>query len=432
MVFQHRKNRHGAKPKQLATSTKTTLTDFPEELLLHMLHHTTITEVLRLRETSKFFFPACTEIIRDKLKILYVHSSPSSVERAIGICKSDLSSEVEEICFVSKCVLWRCGCLDERVWRQWPSRNVTLRGRVDGQRACTFDQGYQELLSSLAELGCLQTVSFQESCDRPGFNMLSAQRMTNWLDTTAYRTGKFRGVVSKERKAENTLYAAKFKLMPPQAFPFDAIDALYAILNSGINFSRLVLPLEHIRDTLPHTPLDITRPQTLTSLDLTVSQYWRGFEWNTRCGEVIRSTAGTLLELRLGIRHTRGAGRNNYANTASSLRHLLENPESPLEAIDLPRLQRLEIHVPPERGLDPEQREGVTIQLFDLETFLAHHCKKLRTLHLTDICPILDYAFLLHGNDSMKDVQFLLGVPVCEIEGLGKNTRAWEILGRDE
>ena len=218
MVFQHRKNRHGAKPKQLATSTKTTLTDFPEELLLHMLHHTTITEVLRLRETSKFFFPACTEIIRDKLKILYVHPSPSSVERAIGICKSDLSSEVEEICFVSKCVLWRCGCLDERAWRQWPSRNVTLRGRVDGQGACTFDQGYQELLSSLVELGCLQTVSFQESCDRPGFNMLSAQRMTNWLDTTAYRTGKFRGVVSKERKAENTLYAAKFKLMPPQAF----------------------------------------------------------------------------------------------------------------------------------------------------------------------------------------------------------------------
>jgi hypothetical protein len=432
MVFQHRKNRHGAKPKQPAARTKTTLTDLPDELLLHMLHHATITEVLRLRETSKLFFPACTEVIRDKLKVLYVHPSPSSVQRAIGICKSDLSSEVEEICFLSKSPLFRDGRIDERLRRQWPSRNATSRDIVVGQGACTFDQGYHELLSSLAELGCLQTVSFRESCDRPGLNMLSAQRMTNWVDTTGYQTGHFKGVVSKERKAENTLYAAKIKLMPPWAFSFDDIDALYAILNSEIKFTRLFLPLELLMDTLPHTPIKITRPQTLTRLDLTVFPYWRTCQWHKRCGEVVRSTAATLLELRLGIRHSRWAHRRDSGDSAWSFRQLLKDPDSPMDDIDLPRLQRLELHVPPERGLNSEGPDSVMIQLFDLETFLAHHCKKLRTLHLTDICPILDYAFLVNGHESMRDIQFRLGVPVREIEGLGENTRAWEILGRDE
>ena len=70
MVYYHGKKARGAKPKQPGANK--TLTDLPDELLIQMLHDTDITAVLRLRATSKRFVHACTEIIRDKLKILYV------------------------------------------------------------------------------------------------------------------------------------------------------------------------------------------------------------------------------------------------------------------------------------------------------------------------------------------------------------------------
>jgi hypothetical protein len=107
MAFQHSNNRRGAKAKQ--PGTKTTLTDLPEELLLHILPHTDIKTVLRLRATSRFFVPTCTEAIRDKLKVLYVHPSPRSVLRALKIIESDLGSDVEEICFVSQTPHWWFG-----------------------------------------------------------------------------------------------------------------------------------------------------------------------------------------------------------------------------------------------------------------------------------------------------------------------------------
>ena len=177
MVFQSRKNRRGVKHKQpIAVFTK-----LPDELLLYMLHQMDITEVLRLRETSRFFVDTCTEIMRDKLKILYVHPTPRSVERAISICKkSDLSSEVEEICFLSKALPWRGDQQAMIYQRQWAFRNP--QDDVD-RPVRSFDQSYQKLLYSLAKLKSLQTFSFRESCDRPGFNILSAQRITNWQDT---------------------------------------------------------------------------------------------------------------------------------------------------------------------------------------------------------------------------------------------------------
>ena len=84
MAFQSRKNLLGAKQEQ----PKTVFTKLPDELLLYMLHQMDITEVLRLRETSRFFFNTCTEVMRDKLKVLYVHPSPRSIERAISICEA--------------------------------------------------------------------------------------------------------------------------------------------------------------------------------------------------------------------------------------------------------------------------------------------------------------------------------------------------------
>jgi hypothetical protein len=51
-------------------------------------------------------------------------------------------------------------------------------------------------------------------------------------------------------------------------------------------------------------------------------------------------------------------------------------------------------------------------------------------LHLTDIC--LQGMLVTGGRVSMKDIQFPERPPARDIEGLGENTRAWEILERDE
>ena len=72
------------------------------------------------------------------------------------------------------------------------------------------------------------------------------------------------------------------------------------------------------------------------------------------------------------------------------------------------------------------------MQSFNLDTFLKEHCKELRTLHLTDIDPTHLSPDLVNRVDSMKDIRLPEDVPAREIEGQGENTRAWEILERDE
>ena len=445
MVFHTRKNRRGARPKQ--PSAKATLNDLPDELLLHVLHSVDITAVLRLRETSRSFVPVCTEIIRDKLKVLYVHPSPSSVQRAIGICQSDLSPKVEEICFVSQTIFSRKYYpTGDRERRPWPLRGpkdekVTTHSILSGHSDCTFEHIYRELLKSLAALEGLQTFSFQESCDKLGFNMVSAQRIANWLDTVSYRIGPHLTGFSRECRAENRLYAAKFKLVPPRdAFKFADIDALTAVLNHpGINFTNLNLSCELFGDPyalfgnpIP-APHAITCPQTLTRLDLVVNTFWKYCEWHQLSGELLRSTASTLLELRLGIRSQHTARRGDHQNSAWSLGQLLLDIESPSEKnIDLPKLQRLDLHAPPDRRLYTVQRDDVMVQLFDLAAFLPQHCKELRVFSLTDICPTIDHVTLANGYDSMGDIPFSLGVPASEIANLDReHTRAWNIDARE-
>jgi hypothetical protein len=436
MVFQSRKNRRSAKQMQ----PEPVFTKLLDELLLRMLYQMDITEVLRLRETSRFFVDTCTEVMRDKLKILYVHPSPSSIERAITICgKPNLSSEVGEICFLSKAPYWNRQQGGENSLlhqRQWAFRNP----RDDADRPVrTFDQSYQELLSSLTKLKSLQTCSFQESCDRPGFNMLSAQRITNWQNTLGHRHRNFRDVRRHEIAMPDLNFI--YRQAPPKAFLFADDDALIAVLNSGINLTRLILPYELFGDPMPyrfsmhgtqrflrHT-LSVHRPQILTHLDLTVTACWEYCEWHAHSAELIYSAAATLLELRIGIRRSLRQTRN----TAGSLRELLGNPGdivTGMEYIDFPRLQRLELHSPPEWGPCPKQPVSVMVQRFDLDDFLEYHCKELRTLHLTDIDPTETLNSPVNGIDSMKNFRLPECVAAREIEGLGENTRAWEILER--
>jgi hypothetical protein len=237
MAFQHSNNRRGAKAKQ--PGTKTTLTDLPEELLLHILPHTDIKTVLRLRATSRFFVPTCTEAIRDKLKVLYVHPSPRSVLRALKIIESDLGSDVEEICFVSQTPHWWFGhCARGRdfAWLSRKTRNEQVSAfRYDPP---VFSKSYQDLLSAMAGLERLQKFSFQESCDRPGLNMLSAQRLTNWLKTIGLNVIPSNFLTADYYGFDLDAYESDASQSPN--FEFADIDALDAVLNHpGITVTRL-------------------------------------------------------------------------------------------------------------------------------------------------------------------------------------------------
>jgi hypothetical protein len=132
--------------------------------------------------------------------------------------------------------------------------------------------------------------------------------------------------------------------------------------------------------------------------------------------------------LRIGIRRSR---RQDH-DTVGSLRELIYDPDAHLQYIDLPRLRRLEFHSPSEWGLCTKQPVSVMKQSFDLDRFLEDHCKEMRTLHLTDIDPTRIFPSLDNGHDSMKDIRLPYDVAAREIEGLGENTRAWEILEREE
>jgi len=442
MVFQHSKKRHGAKPEQ--PGTKANFTDVPDELLLHMIHRTDITAVLRLRETSKFFVDACTEVIRDKLKILYVHPSPSSVQRAISICKSDLGTDVEEVCFVSQSPDPFPDATAKGACFPWPSHK-SENGRVPfsdfarerGLGNVAFTKSYHELFSSLARLGRLQAFSFQESCDRPGLNMHSAQRLSDWVQTIVPDP-----LVNRDRRAENALYKLKVNYVQKKSFVFLDIDALQAVLNyPGFNFTRMKLghdlpekPSENPSDT--GLSFGIDRLLTLTRLDLLATTYWKSPQWHLLCCELIQSTAPTLVELRLGIRHAELFNMREEFSMIT-LTHLLQGKDSATKYLGLPKLEQLEFYRMSART-QTRPLPHLMVQWFDLETFLANHCSRLRFLRLDEIVPILSRnkdREQRRGADMIMGIMHkYLGVPAREITDqytvpgrLYGDVREWEI-----
>ena len=440
MVYYHGKKARGAKPKQ-AKQPGAKLTDLPDELLIQMLHDTDITVVLRLRATSKRFVHSCTEIIRDKLKILYVHPSPSSVLRAINICKSDLSSNVDEVCFVSKAPNRITGALARGFDLPWPThtpRDEKGKPRKNPSNepwAAFFSQSYEELLSSLAGLKRLQAFSFQESCDRPGLNMLSAQRLSNWLKTIGQNM-----LPSKERRAENALYVVQVSFTPSNNFVFADIDALDAVLNHHkIHVTRLKLGHELLKPSSnPTCAMGIVRPQTLTRLDLLATTYWKRCEWHKFCRDLLRSAAPSLKELRLGIRNCIFSAEHDSGQSWHTLAHLLRDTNFPgAKYLDFPKVERLELYSAPSR-IPPSNLDLYMIQWFNLETFLNDYCRELRVLRLSDIIPIRDSIKLglLSPKDHtmMENMHLHLGLQVREITGPGLpevNAREWEIVSED-
>jgi hypothetical protein len=258
MASQARKKRHCAEPEP-------SLAGLPEELLLNILQHADVQSTSRLRQTSKSFVPACTGAIRDKvklMKVLYVHPCPTSVQHAITIRQLDASSEVEEICFVSK--NFHFGKVENGnvvpagpAAFPWPVREPLVNdapqtspwaqalAQLQEYIVSKFQSSYRELLSSLAALK-ITRFSFSEVCDKPGFNMISAQRIASWRETV------------EECKAATFKFAdvdALASVLSDPRFTFTNLRISHELAYVGCASS---LGMTHIGGYRPLTHLDLT------------------------------------------------------------------------------------------------------------------------------------------------------------------------------
>jgi hypothetical protein len=420
MASQPRKNRHCAEPIP-------SLAGLPDELLLNILQHADVQSTSRLRQTSKSFVPVCTGTIRDKvklMKVLYVHPCPTSVQRAITICQLDVSSEVEEICFVSK--NFRNDEDDNLIHAgsaifapagpaafPWPVREpleedasqtdpwAQALAQLQENVVSKFQSSYRELLSSLAALK-ITRFSFSETCDEPGFNMISAQRIASWRETIE----------------------SKNKLIPQADFKFTDADSLASVLSDQrFTFTRLKITHELAYEGCASSlgMMIIGSYRALTHVDLTVSHGCQS-AWGLHCGEFLSSTSSTLVELKIGFQ---------YRDTTPVVPIGDEEVdfECIVQVLQLPQLQHLELRrfPAPDANLPADNPNAVMLQHFDLGNFLAQRCKKLRFLQLTNVVPVLS------GQSppkpwTMADVVLQgFGSVASEISGLDEGTRAWDI-----
>lgn len=317
--------------------------------------------------------PACSSTVRARLKVLYIHPSPSSVRRAINICQSDLSSDIEEICLVNKVQWYEIRrrlrhCSECGLEYTWPSG--TPKGTED-KFDLSFGEGYSELLSSLAKLTSVQALSFTDACYQPGFNMVSTQTVANWMDTVKVLP------TSKERRAENKLYKSKTAITASPRFSFTDADVLQSLFQSPLGNRLRKLKLT---EELPHGNRwqRCIVPSMLTHVELHVNTGWAyRNKWEELCFQVLHHSAPTLQSVNLAFQHNPSFKREHKADRSL---------EAVLQEIEFPALQRLELH-----SLEPKPgtfAPSVLMQNFDIKTFISERCSRLRQLLLVRLLPL--------------------------------------------
>lgn len=407
MVFQSRKRRVPAKSQTVA---KPTIKEFPEELLLAILERTTgISEVLKLRETSKFFGSACVSTIRTRLKTLYVHPAPSSVKRAKKICKSYLSSEIEEICFVNK-IHWSLIRIpfhevDKGFAHTWTSHHAHEKKKG---LHFEFAAHYNDLFNALASLPKFKTVSFKDKCDEAGFNMVSEHTIYHWAFTI-----KDRANITKERRAENKLYGpvAKPTSKPTMAYNFSDIDVIVAAMN------RLKFTTLKLRDEIPFadaSALVNTSFGNLTRVELHMHLGWNTGPCQRFCHEILRSAAASLQDLRLTFQHNPAAIRRLRPEISFA---------TVVKDLDFPKLQYLEL-----LALDLPENLPYIPQIIDFKYFLSTSCKRLEHFRTIRVFPTFLHLLIMPGHTKSMD-EILKGFDgeAKMLEEEDENTRAWEI-----
>jgi hypothetical protein len=352
------------------------------------------------------------------MKVLYVHPSPTSVQHAITICQSGVSSQIEEICFVSKSFYSRNESetvfvpagpaafpwpVRESLEEEAPQTNPWAQALAQLQNRNVinkFQMSYRELLSRLAALE-ITRFSFSEVCDKPEFNLISAERIAGWRETV---------------ESDN-------KLVPQTDFKFADIDALASVLWDPL-FTFTQLKIDHelaYEGCAPSLGMKLIGSyRALTHLDLTVSHNYQS-TWACHYGDFLSSSANTLVELKIGFQYREATPT-------------VPNGDEEVDFVDIvqlrgfPLLQRLELRrfPAPDSNLPADNPNAVMLQHIDLGTFLAQRCTKLRFLLLTNVVPVLRGQWP-QKPWTMKDTVLNLGPSASEIQDLDKSTRAWDI-----
>jgi len=416
MVFHTKsKRRDRAKPHTEA-KTKTTFLDLPDELVLNILERTDgISEVLRLRQASKAFVPACSSIIRKELKTLYIHPGKSSVKRAIAICESDLASRIEEICFVNK-IRWdkiRAPVhLNKKFGHSWPGLGINER---KNELNSDFAVHYEKLLALLASLPTAKTLSFRDTCGEPGFNMTSKQAIENWASTVLESSRKWDAMAERRRltrlqKVEAKLYGES--AYSKEGFNFSDLDAVVAVL-SCLNITTLKLTEE-----LPfgsERSLATASLGHLTHIESLVHLGWQASAWQKFCNELLRNAAPALQNLKLSFKHNPAAmWRRTYETSLATI----------VGDINFPRLRFLEL-----RALEYPEKLPYVPQTIDFMAFLSR-CKSLQLFRTCRVVPTSDYIRMSHLPDdypTMGNIFEKFEGETRVIEELDVNTKAWEI-----
>ncbi|GAB7323650.1 hypothetical protein MBLNU13_g07130t1 [Cladosporium sp. NU13] len=416
MVFHaESKRRNREKPQ---TEAHTTFLDLPDELVLAILERTDgISEVLRLRQTSKVFVPACSSIIRKDLKTLYIHPRQISVEQGIELCKTDLASSIEEICFINK-IRWDMipvpAHFDKRFGHSWPSLGLHER---KNELNLGFTAYYEELLTALATLPSAKTLSFKNTCDGPGFNMVSEKTIYNWA-FTVIKTARTWDAMAESRalssfqKAEAKLYGMP-KVKPMRnGFNFSDLDAVVAALG------RITITTLKLTEELPYADersLATASLNYLTHVELLVHLGWQKSAWQRFCHELLRHAAPTLQTLNLTFKHNPATAWRRKAET--SLATIVRD-------IDFPKLRSLEL-----RALElPEQLPYVP-QIVDFMAFLSR-CTALKFFRTSRVFPTLQHILILIDPDDYPSMDRILAGFEGEVRALEeseKKTRAWEM-----
>jgi hypothetical protein len=420
MVFHtDSKRRTREKPQ---TEANTTFLDLPDELILAILERTDgISEVLRLRQTSKVFVPACSSIVRNQLKTLYIHSRETSVKQAIELCKTDLASAIEEICFINK-VRWDMvrapAHLNKRFGHSWSSLGVHDR---KNELNLDFAAHYEKLLTALATLPMAKTLSFKDKCDKPGFNMVSEQVIVNWAFTVLEKAHAWDAIAAGEHRVRSRLHKVEAKLYGMPAFPI--VKAKH-----GFNFSDLdavVTALGHLNieslklsEELPFAnerSLTTASLGHLTHIELLVHLGWQKSAFQRFSNELLRNAAPTLQSLKLSFQHNPAAIWRKRPET--SLATIIKD-------IEFPKLRFIELCA---LGL-PEELPYVP-QMIDFMAFLSR-CKNLQLLRTSRVFPTFQYMLISAGQDAFLSMdETLLGFEgeVRSMDKPNENTRVWEI-----
>lgn len=418
MVF-HAESKRRAREKPQAEAN-TTFLDLPDELILSILEgNDGISEVLRLRQTSKVFVPACSSMIRNQLKTLYIHPRKTSAEQAIELCKTDLASAIEEICFINK-VRWdmvrACAPLNKRFGHAWPSLGIHER---ENELNLDFAGHYKGLLTALATLPMAKTLSFKDKCDKPGFNMVSEQVIGNRALTVLKKAHTWDAMA--EHRPRSRLQKFEAKLYGTPAFPkvkanygfnFSDLDAVVTVLGH-LNIKSLKLSEE-----LPFAnerSLATTSLSHLTHIELLVHLGWQKSAFQRFSNELLRNAAPTLRSLKLSFKHNLAAIWRKRPET--SLATIIKD-------IDFPKLQSLElcaIGIPDELPYVP--------QMIDFMAFLSR-CKSLELMRTSRVFPTFQYILISAGQDAFLSMdEILLGFEgeVRSLEEPDENTRLWKI-----